>query len=94
MQGQRGSDGVVPAIRNWVIWVLPGGQQCAQLAGARIGWLAARAWARLGMLAGRAGRQSPARRGRGMAVVRRRCGVLGCGQPQRGVIHGVRVAPG
>jgi hypothetical protein len=56
-----------------VFWVLPGGgQQCTSVARARIGRLTVRAYAQMGMLARGVGRQSPA--GRGMAVLRRRCG--------------------
>ena len=58
-----------------VIWVLPGGgQQCTSVARARIGRLTVRAYAQMGMLARGVGRQSAARRGRGMAVLRPRCG--------------------
>jgi hypothetical protein len=53
-----------------------------------------RACAQMGMPARGVGRQSPADRGRGMAVLRRRYGWLGCSQPPGGLICDVRVAPG
>jgi hypothetical protein len=78
-----------------VIWVLPGGgQQCTSVAAARIGCLAARVpvgrWACPLVVWG--GNHRPSRLRHGSVVVSLRLAEV---QPAaRGLIHGVRVAPG